>query len=325
MENPFAITTAEKAEELYTSLDLIQDLNLLTPDLVLEIEKIQAEIAELEKAVLSRKVQNKLERFSKKNKRNAVTYEAVLRWKLENNIKYDPNEVYSRGHHFYHVTGFAMNDFDHAEFLDAILRNLAFVDAVGEEIILSCFTREPQDRRKKLEKGTNIRMVIFPKPSDIMWASFQDVRSPGVLNATKNPNKLPISFTKSPSNQELDNITPNLADAVDQYTGDHNELGIHVRLGNFLFECDDDVPDSIKEKVLQLNKQLQNAVELPDFSSFDQGGPILPKVTNENIPISLPEMHKRVLHDRDFDSNQKTATYRRMLIFQALNLYNKDY
>ena len=87
---------------------------------------------------------------------------------------------------------------------------------------ISAFTK-PIDKRLKHIEGTGdrVRFVIYPKSEHIKWAAPTDVYSGSVWDANtkvstdKKSELLGVSYTKSPSLNNVNKISPNLSEIID--------------------------------------------------------------------------------------------------------------
>jgi len=205
---------------------------------------------------------NPLNEFIEKNKEYEQSKEIIEEWKKVNDIKYDPEEVYSRGQGFYSVVG-AYSDFDVELMFQNLLAHIEDNKKSGGEFTISAFTK-PVDRKiGHLEGGGGkIKFKIFPKSEDIKWAANDDVYSGSVWDASEKVNKdkkseiIGVSYTKSPSLNNINSVQPNLADIIDNLAHHHNELGIELTGSNFRLEYDEGVPYSTKKILDNINSIL---------------------------------------------------------------------
>ena len=202
--------------------------------------------------------------FIAKNKEYEQSKEIIEEWKKVNDIKYDPEEVYSRGQGFYSVVG-AYSDFDVELMFQNLLTHIEDNKKSGGTFTVSAFTK-PVDRKiGHLEGGGGkIKFKIFPKSEDIKWAANEDVYSGSVWDASEKVNKdkkseiIGVSYTKSPSLRSINTVQPNLADIIDNLAHHHNELGIELTGDNFRLEYDDNIPYSTKKLLDNINKILDS-------------------------------------------------------------------
>jgi len=210
------------------------------------------------------KYQVNLNSFIEKNKEYEQSKEIIEEWKKVNDIKYDPEEVYSRGQGFYSVVG-AYSDFDVNLMLQNLLQHLEDNKKAGGEFTISAFTK-PVDRQiGHLEGGGGkIKFKIFPKSEDIKWAANTDVYSGSVWDASEKVNKdkkseiIGVSYTKAPSLKNINAVQPNLASIIDELNHHHNELGITLTGDNFRLEYDDNVPYQTKALINSINNILDD-------------------------------------------------------------------
>lgn len=203
-----------------------------------------------------------IDMFIKKNKEFEQSEEIIEKWKKINNIKYNPEEVYSRGQGFYSVVG-AYSDFDVNLMFQNILHHIEDNQKAGGEFVISAFTK-PVDRNiGHLESGGGkIKFVIYPQPEDIKWAANADVFSGSVWDASAKVSKdkkselLGVSYTKAPALNNLDAVKPNLAEIIDNLAHHHNELGIALTGKNFRIEYDNNIPTATKKILNSVNSIL---------------------------------------------------------------------
>lgn len=230
--------------------------------------------------------------FVSKNKEYEQSKEIIEEWKKVNDIKYDPEEIYSRGQGFYSVVG-AYSEFDVELMFQNLLTHIEDNKKAGGEFSISAFTKPVDKNIGHLEGGGGkIKFKIFPKSNDIKWAANTDVYSGSVWDASEKVNKdkkseiIGVSYTKSPSLSNIDSVQPNLANIIDNLAHHHNELGIELTGNNFRLEYDDNVPYSTKKLLDKINSILDSKfgklVE-PEISTDKK----LPKVNNINdIPLN---------------------------------------
>jgi hypothetical protein len=221
--------------------------------------------------------ENTLDDFKNKNKEYEQSKEIIEEWKKINGIKYNPEEIYSRGQGFYSVVG-AYSDFDVNLMFQNILHHIEDNQKAGGEFTISAFTK-PIDRKiGHLEDGSKIKFVIYPKSEDIKWATNTDAYSGSVWDAAAKINKskqselLGVSYTKYPSLNNINSVQPNLVDIVDNLSHHHNELGIALN-NNFRLEYDDTVPYTTKKLIDNINKILDQKfgkLEKPEINTQDK-------------------------------------------------------
>jgi hypothetical protein len=207
------------------------------------------------------KYKDGIENFIDKNKQYEQSKEIIEAWKEENNIQYNPEEVYSRGQGFYSAIG-AYSTVELDLLLQNLLQHIEDNKKAGGEFTISAFTAPVGKTLKHLGGESQVRFVIYPKSKDIKWAAPTDVYSGSVWDASEKVSKnkkselLGVSHTKAPSLVNVDKISPNLADIIDKRSHHHNELGIELTPINFRLEYDDSVPYKIKKLVDSVNSIL---------------------------------------------------------------------
>jgi predicted kinase len=139
---------------------------------------------------------------------------------------------------------------------------------------ISAFTK-PIDKRLKHIEGTGdrVRFVIYPKSEHIKWAAPTDVFSGSVWDANtkvstdKKSELLGVSYTKSPSLNNVNKISPNLSEIIDSLEHTHNELAIELTEDNFEIEYDENIDYSTKQIINSVNKILQQK-RLQEIDNF---------------------------------------------------------
>jgi len=201
--------------------------------------------------------------FIEKNKEYEQSKEIIEEWKKVNNIKYNPEEIYSRGQEFSSVVG-AYSDFDVNLMMQNLLQHIEDNEKAGGKFAISSYTKPIDKQIRHLEGGGGkIKFKIYPKSNDILWASNTDVYSGSVWDASEKVNKdkkselLGVSYTKYPSLQNVNAVQPNLASIIDNLSHHHNELAISLNFSNFELEVDEDVPYQTKKIIENVNKILQ--------------------------------------------------------------------
>jgi len=214
--------------------------------------------------------------FIVKNKEYEQSREIIERWKKENDIQYDPEEVYSRGHEFYHIKdAYYDSARDTLSWVQSLLSILNDYEKAGTKIELS-FSTAPKGNvgqgievvSKRIKQGTFIYIVAYPKSEDIIMASKTDnhTSSFGQLNGLekaftdKNNITTGIALTKSVPLRNLSTIEPNLADTIDSYrtTYTYNESVIALTKNNFRIRYGENVPYEVKQIINQFNKILDD-------------------------------------------------------------------
>jgi len=244
------------------------------------------------------KAKSPLEQFIAKNKKYEQSKKIIEKWREENNIQYDPEEVYSRGQGFYSVVG-AYSNFDIELMFQNLLTLIEDNKIAGGEFIISALTKPVNKRLNHIEgRGGKIRFKIFPKSKDIKWASNVDAHSGSVWDAAEKFNKnkkseiIGVSYTKAPSSNMIDTIQPNLANIIDNIAHSHNELGIELTTNNFRLEYDEDVPYSTKKILDTINNILdQKYGKLEEPKIYNN--PKQPTQTKKNLKESIESIFER--------------------------------
>ena len=251
----------EKYEELRYDWRRVQDkfLNPAFEEYIrsTEFSKDSKERLNLEEQLRS---QIHLRNFIEKNKQFEQSKEIIEEWKKVNNIKYNPEEVYSRGQGFYSAVG-AYSDLDIDLLFQNLLDNIDVNEKVGGEFVISAFTKPVSIKLGHLEREAGVNFVIYPKSEDIKWASNMDVYSGSVWDAPGNFSRkkselIGVSYTKAPQLNSVHLILPNLADTIDKLSHHHNELGIRLTKNNFRLEAGENTPVETKKLVNSINNIL---------------------------------------------------------------------
>ncbi len=216
---------------------------------------------------------NTIKDFIEKNKEYEQSKEIIEQWKKENNIQYDPEEVYSRGQGFYSSIG-AYSNLELDLLLKNLIQHIQDNKKAGGEFTISAFTK-PIDKRLKHIEGTGdrVRFVIYPKSEHIKWAAPTDVYSGSVWDAHEKVSKdkkselLGVSFTKAPALRNINEVSPNLADIIDNLSHAHNEAGLELTLSNFEIEYDENIDYSTKQIINSVNRLLQQK-RLQEIDNF---------------------------------------------------------
>jgi hypothetical protein len=199
--------------------------------------------------------------FIERNKEFEQSKEIVETWKKENNIVYNPKEVYSRGQGFYSAIG-AYSSLELDLLLKNLLQHIEDNKKAGGKFAISAYTKPIEKRIYHLEGDSSVRFVIYPKSEDILWASTKDVWSGSVWDASekfakgKKSEVAGVSYSKYPSLTLISSVRPNLADIIDRRDHGHNELGIELSTTNFRLEYDDTVSSEVKKIVNAINSML---------------------------------------------------------------------
>ena len=253
--------------------------------------------------------ENKLEieSFIEKNKEYEQSKEIIEAWKKENGIVYNPEEVYSRGQGFYSSIG-AYSTVELDLLLQNLLTHIEDNKKAGGEFTISAFTKPIDKRIGHLEKESSVRFVIYPKSKDIKWAAPTDVYSGSVWDASQKVSKdkkselLGVSFTKAPSLQNVNQVSPNLADIIDNLAHHHNELGIELTGTNFRLEVDENVPYEIKKLVNSVNSILDSKygkIVKPEIKESDK----------EIIKVELSDPYTTKFSDITFNTEQEAKNW----------------
>jgi hypothetical protein len=228
-----------------------------------DLSKIESNI---EKPDLGGKDDNLLAEFIKTNLQYELTRDIIETWKKENNIVYDPEEVYSRGQEFVHIHN-AYYKVDTNLWLQNLINILEDNDKIKFKTELSFTTTPAGELMKGMDVGIKPSQAIYikayPKPEDIAFASRIDILSSSfgatgdLLRAFTNKSReiTGITFTKSVSLGSLDTIEPNLAKIVED-VAHHNELVIALTKNNFRIFYGEDVPYETKRLIDKVNKIL---------------------------------------------------------------------
>jgi hypothetical protein len=280
-----------------------QDLNRLQQELSNNKNdiKITSLMSNLEYRIDEIK-KSEIDGFIEKNKEYEQSKKIIEKWKKINNIKYNPEEVYSRGQEFISVVG-AYSKFDVNLMMQNLLQHVEDNQKAGGEFTISAITK-PVDRKiGHLEgDGGKIRFKIFPKSEDIKWAANTDVYSGSVWDASEKVNKdkkselLGVSYSKYPSLNNVNAVQPNLASIIENLDHHHNELGITLTGKNFRLEYDDNIPNSTKKIIDSVNSildQKYGKVEKPNIEKTKNV--IQPTQTNENLKESIDNIIDKIM------------------------------
>ena len=215
---------------------------------------------------------NQIVNFIEKNKKYEQSKEIIDIWKKENDIVYDPQEVYSRGRKFYHTVGAFITSFDPVLMMQNYLAYLQDYERVGAELIINGFSRTENSRVSFESKDEDLRIVIYPTSEDIKWVTEKDAFSGTTRQDGKNVSEIfgvkkneliGIGQTKAPTLNNLKLIATSLAEAIyseekwaNEYEGTYNEIGLRLTGKNFRFEYDENTPYQQKKTANKLNKIL---------------------------------------------------------------------
>ena len=216
--------------------------------------------------------QNNISAFIEKNKEYEQSKEIIEQWKKENNIQYDPEEVYSRGQEFYHIhNAYSRNHVDTNLWIQNLLETIQDKAKIGAKMEMSFATAPKGEVGKGLQhlnKKTKqtVYITAYPKSEDIEFvsqidnhtSSFTDLTEDMIRVFTDQKNeRVGISFTKSVPLYNLHTIQPNLATTVDD-VAHHNEIVIGLTPYNFRISYEENVPYEIKKLIDNFNKILDD-------------------------------------------------------------------
>jgi hypothetical protein len=243
---------------------------------------------------------NPFKEFINKNKEYEQSKEIIEEWKKVNNIKYNPEEIYSRGQEFSSVVG-AYSDFDVNLMMQNLLQHIEDNEKAGGKFAISAYTKPIDKQIGHLEGGGGkIKFKLYPQSEDILWAANTDVYSGSVWDASEKVNKdkkselLGVSYTKYPSLQNVNTVQPNLASIVDDLAHHHNELGIVLTGNNFRLEYDDNIPYQTKKIINGINSILDQKY----------GKLVKPEINiNNNVKYEIEGYSKQ-----KFDSKEKAES-----------------
>ena len=271
-----------------------------------------------------------IESFIEKNKEYEQSKEIIETWKKENNIQYNPEEIYSRGQEFVSVIG-AYSSFDVNLMMQNLLQHIEDNEKAGGKFAISAFTKPIGKTLNHLEGGGGkIKIKIYPQSKDILWAANTDVYSGSVWDASDKISKdkkselLGVSYTKYPGLGNVSKVQPNLASIVDDLAHYHNELGIVLTGNNFRLEYDDDIPYSTKKIIDGINAILNQKYgkivkpEIKKTKSFVYNIIVLGKngvnVVLENEEFETVEEVKKAIEEIHLleDQSKFTFSYRQI-------------
>jgi len=263
-------------------LDLIQDIPSLLDKKLKDPVKLYNLYVETEL--------KSIDSFLIKNKEYEQSKEIIEEWMKVNGVRYNPEEIYSRGQEFVSIVG-AYSSFDVNLMMQNLLQHIEDNQKAGGEFAVSAITK-PVDRKiGHLEGGGGkIRFKIYPQPHDILWAANADVYSGSVWDAGEKINKdkkselLGVTYSKYPALNNLSSVKPNLAEIVDDLDHHHNELGIALTGSNFRLDYDEDIPYTTKKIIDGINRildQKYGKLRKPDTQNKDILKPRRPKTLSE--------------------------------------------
>jgi hypothetical protein len=278
----------EKAKEIFntdSSIDSWTDTSLnIYKSLHRDLDKLDINISKLQTS--------HIDSFLDRNKQYEQSKEIIEEWKRVNNIKYNPDEVYSRGQEFVSVVG-AYSSFDINLMMQNLLQHIEDNEKAGGKFAISAFTKPIDKKIGHLEGiGSKIKFKIYPQPNDILWAANIDVFSGSVwdasekLNSDKKSELLGVSYTKYPSLSAISSVQPNLAYIIDDLAHHHNELGIVLTSSNFRLEYGDNIPNQTKKIINSINSILDQKYGKLIKPKIDKKNPIGYVTNIEDIPVT---------------------------------------
>lgn len=293
-------TLEEVNNEIKEIIALFKDLKLEDIDFKVEVDN-NKRVAIIIKPNGERIESYKLYEFIQKDKEYEQSKEIIEQWNKENNIVYDPEEVYSRGQGFYSAIG-AYDSTELELLLQNLIQNLDIVDKAGGMYAVSAFTKPIDTHLMHLEGGSGVNFVIYPQSEDILHAAVTDTATGGRSkhgenavdffvdinkNNGKNKDLYPITFSKYPVPRNLHEIQPNLASIIDERSHHHNELGIKLTPTNFRLEINEAIFTKKRvgsEEYYKVKKLIDNINKILD----DKYG-----------KLEKPEIKKEVIKNED--------------------------
>ena len=252
---PLQIFEVNDRQDIYRLEDKIRNIEQ-DGDIKYQIQKLKHKIEELKIGDSS------IKGFLEKNKEYEQSKEIIEEWKKANKIKYNPEEIYSRGQEFSSVVG-AYSSFDVNLMMQNLLQHIEDNEKAGGKFAISAYTKPIDKQIGHLEGGGGkIKFKLYPQSEDILWAANTDVYSGSVWDASEKVNKdkkselLGVSYTKYPALGNVNTVQPNLASIVEDLAHHHNELGITLTGNNFRLEYDDNIPYTTKKIIDGINKIL---------------------------------------------------------------------
>lgn len=242
-------------------LDLKED-----SDIKWEIRKLELQIERVKDG------EHSIVNFIKRNKEYEQSKEIIEQWKKENNIQYDPEEVYSRGQEFYHIhNAYSRNNVDTELWIQNLLETIQDKAKIGAKVEMSFATAPKGEVGKGLQhhnKKTKQTVYItsYPKSEDIEFvsqidnhtSSFTDLTEDMIRALTNQKNeRVGITLTKSVPLRNLHTIQPNLATTIDD-VAHHNEIVIGLTPYNFRINYEEEVPYHLKKLIDNINKILDD-------------------------------------------------------------------
>jgi len=205
-------------------------------------------------------------RFLSINKELEEGLAIIEAYKKENNIKYNPQEAYNRDQEFISVMG-AYGGVDIDIFIANLQQHVIDHAKAGSRFDLSVTTAKKNSSYRNIKghfKGNRIIIKFYPQPEDINWVSNTDNYSGSVRRedihaadvvSTKPGEVVGVSFTKSPSKQNLYSIKPSIAEAIDNVAG-YTELAVQITENNHRIIYESDVPYATKRLIDKYNQWL---------------------------------------------------------------------
>ncbi len=210
--------------------------------------------------------------FIEKNKEYEQSREIIEQWKKENNIVYDPEEVYSRGQEFYHIhNAYSRNTVDTELWIQNLLETIQDKAKIGAKVEMSFATAPKGEVGKGLAHNNKttkqtVYITAYPDSKDIEFvsqidnhtSSFTDLTAYTIKAFTNQKNeRVGIALTKSVPLYNLNTIQPNLATTIDN-VAHHNEIVIGLTPYNFRINYEENVPYHLKRLIDNVNKILDD-------------------------------------------------------------------
>lgn len=225
----------------------------------------------------------------------------IEEYKKQNNIVYNPEEVYSRGGRFISEVG-AYSGLDTRLLLQNLILHLQDSQTIGEPYIVSSLVELQGQKEPSIPNYKGVRMVIYPTPENIKWAASMDVNSGMVRDAHHYFNiGLPaeaagIVKSKYPRLYSLDKITPNLEQAIIEDDSTYSEIAIELTGTNFRLEVNKNSSGELIRLVKEVNKELDKKFGkvVKPTKKYD-GTPVPAVQWEEDLP-----MKRSMLVDKNF-------------------------
>lgn len=264
-------TLEEVNNEIKEIIALFKDLKLEDIDFKVEVDN-NKRVAIIIKPNGERIESYKLYEFIQKDKEYAQTREIIEEYKKENNIQYDPEEVYSRGQEFYHIhNAYSRNHVDTELWIQNLLETIQDKAKIGAKVEMSFATAPKGEVGKGLqhhnkETKQTVYITSYPKSEDIEFvsqidnhtSSFTDLTVDMIKVFTNQKNeRVGIALTKSVPLSNLHTIQPNLATTIDD-VAHHNEIVIGLTPYNFRISYEENVPYETKKLIDNFNKILDD-------------------------------------------------------------------